>query len=232
MANKTFLLLFLLMNVFGQKTLSIIELFASIQGETSFTGLPTTFIRLARCNLRCSWCDTSYSFGKGIPYSIDSIINQVDLFGCKHVCITGGEPLLQQNVYPAMKMLCDKNYSLSLETSGSLSIAAVDPRVKTILDIKCPGSEMSDKNYWPNLEILRKHDQVKFVLKDEVDYLFAKEICNKYQLINKVDEVLFSPVHNVLEAKLLVAWMLRDKLPARLNLQIHKFIWNPETKGV
>jgi 7-carboxy-7-deazaguanine synthase len=213
-------------------TLDLIELFASVQGETSFTGLPTTFIRLAKCNLRCSWCDTTYSFKRGTPNSLPSIIEKVKRYGYRHVCVTGGEPLLQPNVHKLMKELCDYKYIVSLETGGSLSTEAVDPRVHVILDIKCPGSGMSEKNYWENLSKLKPHDQVKFVLANESDYNYARAVCEKYNLYNQVSEVLFSPVHDVLNSQQLVSWILRDKLQARLNLQIHKFIWSPKTMGV
>ena len=212
--------------------LHLIEIFKSIQGETSFSGLPTTFIRLAACNLRCSWCDTSYSFGRGEPYSIDQIISFVQQYKCKHVCITGGEPLLQQAVYFLMSTLCDLGYSLSLETSGSIFIRNVDLRVHVILDVKCPGSGMSERNDWRNLYELRAKDEVKFVVKDREDYLFARKTCEKYDLFSRVKPVLFSPVHAVLDPKNLVQWILEDDLPVRLNLQIHKFIWPPDQKGV
>jgi len=215
-----------------ENSLNLIEIFASVQGETSFTGLPTTFIRLARCNLRCTWCDTTYSFGRGTPMSLPEIFNQVRTFGCSYICVTGGEPLLQDNVYPLMKTLCDEGYKVSLETSGSLTTANVDPRVSVILDVKCPGSAMSDKNHWPNLDALRPFDEVKFVIQDETDYLYAKQICQKHQLFSKVNNVLFSPVFGTLNPQQLVEWILKDKIPVRLNMQIHKFIWLPETKGV
>ncbi|MDP1880961.1 MAG: radical SAM protein [Parachlamydiaceae bacterium] len=215
------------------KTLQLIEIFASIQGETRFSGLPTTFIRLAACNLRCSWCDTTYSFGRGDTWEIDVIIQKVIENGCKYVCITGGEPLLQSNVHLLMKELCDLGYQLSIETGGSLSTEAIDPRVTVILDIKCPGSGMHEKNYWANLPHLRPDDEVKFVISHEEDYLYAKDICLKYQLFEKVNNVLFSPVFNVLHPQKLVEWILKDKLSSvRLNLQLHKFIWDPLTKGV
>jgi 7-carboxy-7-deazaguanine synthase len=213
-------------------SLNIIEIFASVQGETSLAGLPSTFVRLAACNLRCSWCDTTYSFGRGEPQELDSIIAQVELNGCRYVCITGGEPLLQENVYVLMSQLCDKGYLLSLETGGSLSTSKVDPRVKTILDIKCPGSKMQHKNHMENLAILRTHDEVKFVLADMNDYAYAKEICVKHGLFDRDVPVLLSPVHGILDSKELISWILQDKLSVRLNLQIHKFIWTPETRGV
>lgn len=213
-------------------TLNIIEIFASVQGETSFSGLPTTFIRLAACNLRCSWCDTTYSFGRGTATSITQILQQTKDNGCRHVCITGGEPLLQENVYPLMKTLADQGYFVSLETGGSLSIDKVDSRVTTILDIKCPGSQMSHKNLWANLSLLNQNSQVKFVILDRNDYEYAKNISDQYQLFSKVSEVLFSPVFGVLDPKTLVEWILEDRLPVRLNLQLHKFIWSPLTRGV
>ncbi len=213
-------------------SLNIIEIFASVQGETSFAGLPTTFVRLAACNLRCTWCDTTYSFGKGTAYNLQAIIDQVNLLGCPYVCITGGEPLLQKNVYPLMKALCDSSYQLSLETGGSLCIAQVDARVCTILDIKCPGSGMEAKNRWSNLALLRPHDEVKFVIQDRADYDYSLEICHRYQLFKQPKAILISPVFNRLDPQLVVQWMLADQLHMRLNLQIHKFIWSPTTKGV
>ena len=212
-------------------TLNIIEIFASVQGETSLSGLPTTFIRLAACNLRCSWCDTSYSFGRGEKTSLDDIIQQTNKNGCLHVCITGGEPLLQENVYSLMQTLADQNYKVSLETGGSLAIDKVDSRVSVILDIKCPGSKMNHKNLMSNLDHLPKNTEVKFVILDRIDYEYAKNIVAKFDLFNK-SEVLFSPVFGVMEAKTLVSWILEDKIPVRLNLQLHKFIWEPATRGV
>lgn len=216
----------------NEEKLNLIELFASVQGETSLTGFPTTFIRLAACNLRCSWCDTTYSFGRGTPFSLEEIVAKVKLFGCRHVCVTGGEPLLQEPVHTLMQLLCDGGYTVSLETGGSLSTKIVDPRVRIILDIKCPGSGMSDKNLWDNLNDLRSHDEVKFVLNDAADYSYALEVSKKYFLFDRAMPILLSPVHGVMDPKDLVAWILRDQLPARLNLQIHKYIWTPQTKGV
>lgn len=214
------------------KNLNLIEIFASVQGETSLTGLVTTFIRLARCNLRCTWCDTTYSFVRGEPHSLDSIIQKTEEFGCKYVCVTGGEPLLQPNVHDLMRVLCDQGYIVSLETSGSLSTAQVDSRVRVILDVKCPGSGMEEKNLFSNLELLRNNDEIKFVIQDRKDFDYACEICHRFRLFQRPKEVLFSPVFGKLDAKELVSWMLDAKLPIRLNLQCHKFIWSPDTKGV
>lgn len=224
MTTTTFLL--------SSPTLQMTEIFASVQGETSFAGLPTTFVRLAACNLRCTWCDTTYSFGRGDTWELDAIIQKIEGYGCRNVCITGGEPLLQSNVYLLMKELCDRGYILSLETGGSLPTTEVDSRVTIVLDIKCPGSGMSEKNYWANLPHLRTFDEIKFVLTDRDDYDYAKSICAKYELFKKVNTVLFSPVHGALDPQDLVQWILQDRLPVRLNLQLHKFIWDPLKKGV
>ncbi len=213
-------------------TLNITEIFRSVQGETSLAGLPTTFVRLSACNLRCTWCDTPYSFSRGNPQSVSEIIETIKLHGTPFVCITGGEPLLQENVHVLMHSLCDLGLSVSLETGGSLSIEKVDPRVITILDIKCPGSGMSHKNVWKNLELLRSHDEVKFVLKDKEDYLYAKEVCLKYSLYDRSKFPLYSPVHGILNPQNLLEWQLEDKLKVRLNLQIHKWIWPANTRGV
>ena len=212
--------------------LRITEFFPSVQGESAFTGLPTTFVRLAGCNLRCVWCDTEYSFGRGNSMSFDEILTQVRENGCPYVCVTGGEPLLQNGVHQLMKQLCDEGYSVSIETGGSLDITPVDERVYVILDIKCPGSGMSQKNLWDNMDQLRPHYSLKFVMRNEQDYTYAKEICEKYHLFSRPNEPLFSPVHGVLDPKDLVAWILKDKISVRLNLQVHKFIWHPDTKGV
>lgn len=215
----------------SKKNLNIIEVFRSVQGETSLTGLPTTFIRLAACNLRCTWCDTAYSFGRGMPVEIEGLIQTVKENGCKQVCVTGGEPLLQSNVHLLIKELCDLDYVVSIETGGSLSIREIDSRAKVILDIKCPGSGMSGKNFWENIDFLKVTDEVKFVLLDRADYDYAKDVCLKYGLFDKA-HILFSPVFNKLEASQLVDWFLKDRLPVRLNLQTHKFIWEPTTRGV
>ncbi len=212
--------------------INIIEIFPSVQGESTLTGLPTTFIRLAACNLRCTWCDTTYSFGRGTAVDLEEIVKQVKDFGCQQVCVTGGEPLLQQNVYPLMTELCDAGYLVSLETGGSLSTTKVDPRVRVILDIKCPGSGMHEKNLWDNLTQLKSQDEVKFVLLHREDYDWALEVCHKHQLFNKGFALLFSPVHGKLNPQDLVKWILENKINVRLNLQIHKFIWTPETRGV
>jgi 7-carboxy-7-deazaguanine synthase len=220
-----------LQNSLLHQRLNMIEIFSSIQGETSWSGLPMLFLRLAACNLRCHWCDTPYSFERGTSMTMAAILEQIEAAGLPLICVTGGEPLLQKNIYPLMTFLCDSGYRLTLETGGSLSTTQVDSRVHVILDIKCPGSGMQDKNYWPNLERLREQDEVKFVLKDRQDYDYAKRILTQH-LKSCPAGILFSPVHNILDPKDLIQWILADKLKVRLNLQIHKFIWSPETRGV
>jgi 7-carboxy-7-deazaguanine synthase len=211
--------------------LQLIELFESVQGETSFSGCPTTFIRLAACNLRCTWCDTTYSFKKGVKVMISTILEQVSAFGHKYVCVTGGEPLLQKPVHSLMKNLVDLGFTVSLETSGSLPINEVDPRVHIILDVKCPQSGMESKNLWENLSLVTQKDEIKFVIQDRADFDYALTICDRYNLFAK-SPVLFSPVFGKIEPRALVEWMLQEKCPARLNMQIHKFIWTPATRGV
>ena len=164
--------------------------------------------------------------------ALPAILSFVQSFGCKNVCVTGGEPLLQANVYSLMTTLCDQGYKVNLETGGSFPIDPVDPRVRIILDIKCPGSGMCDKNDWANLAKLKGGDEVKFVLLHEEDYLFAKSICLQHALYSQEIEILFSPVHGELNPQWLVSWILADRLSVRLNLQIHKYIWTPETQGV
>lgn len=210
--------------------MNLIEIYPSIQGETTLSGHPTVFVRTAACNLRCSWCDTTYSFGRGTPWTIEEILKKIEETGLRYVCVTGGEPLLQENSLVLMNKLCDLGYVVSLETGGSLTTEHVDSRVRVILDIKCPGSGMSDKNDWKNLNHLNAHDEIKFVLLDREDYLWAIDTCKKYILFKHT--VLFSPVHGKLNPQELVNWIVEDKIPVRLNLQIHKYIWTPETKGV
>ncbi len=221
-----------MMETTKNQLLYLTEIFCSIQGETSLSGIPTTFIRLSGCNLRCSWCDTPYSFSRGNQLTLTEILDKVCTYGVSHVCITGGEPLLQKNIYHLMRLLCDEGYVVNLETSGSLSISQVDFRVITILDIKCPGSGMSQKNAWGNLAALRPHDEVKFVIKNRLDYDWALGVCEKYQLFSRSKLVLFSPEHNNMNPQELVKWILKDRLPVRINLQIHKWIWDSQTQGV
>lgn len=221
-----------MMETTKNQLLYLTEIFCSIQGETSLSGLPTTFIRLSGCNLRCSWCDTPYSFRRGTPHTLPEILTKVRRYGVSHVCVTGGEPLLQKNIYPLMKQLCDEGFTVNLETGGSINTCRVDPRVITILDIKCPGSGMSQKNFWDNLKALRPHDEIKFVINDRSDYDWSRQVCEEYQLLERSKSVLFSPVHNSLDPQELVKWIVEDRLPVRLNLQLHKWIWGSKTQGV
>lgn len=208
-----------------ERDLWITETFVSIQGESSFAGRPTLFIRLSGCPLRCTWCDTTYSFARGQRRSLQSLLEEAERAACSWICLTGGEPLAQPDLLPLITALADRGFLLSIETSGHLSIADVDPRASIILDIKCPGSGMEDKNLWENLPLLRKKDEVKFVILDRRDYFYAREVCTKYALCEMVDELLFSPVHGELSPGELSEWILEDRIPgARLNLQMHKYI--------
>ncbi|MEM1283344.1 MAG: radical SAM protein [Chlamydiota bacterium] len=221
-----------MLEVLQENTLNITEIYKSVQGETHLFGLPTIFIRTAACNLRCSWCDTPYSFGRGTPVKISDIISEIKSSGLKHVCVTGGEPLLQKQIFSLLTNLCNEDYKVSLETGGSLDTSLVDERVITILDIKCPGSEMEKKNYWQNLEQLRDHDEVKFVLLHRADYDYAKDVMLRYELGKMKHPPLLSPVHGELNPQELVEWILEDGLNVRLNLQMHKYIWDPQKQGV
>jgi 7-carboxy-7-deazaguanine synthase len=212
--------------------LTINEIFHSIQGESTHAGRPCVFVRLTACDLRCSWCDTPYAFHEGRKVPLDEIVEQVHGYDCGLVEITGGEPLLQREVYPLMDALLARGHTVMLETGGHLSIGDVPAAVIRILDVKCPGSGESHRNRWPNLELLAPHDEVKFVIRDRADYDFAKEIVERHRLTGRVAAVLFSPVHGVLEAKDLAAWILQDRLAVRLQLQAHKYIWGAHVRGV
>jgi 7-carboxy-7-deazaguanine synthase len=212
--------------------LTINEIFHSIQGESTHSGRPCVFVRLTACDLRCSWCDTTYAFHEGSKMSVEAVVEQVKGYGCPLVEVTGGEPLLQRDVYPLMERLIDAGHTVMVETGGHLSIAQVPPQVIRIMDVKCPGSGESARNHWDNLEQLTSRDEVKFVLRDRADYDFARDIVVRHGLAGRTAAVLFSPVHGVLEARELAEWILQDRLPVRLQLQAHKFIWDPATRGV
>ena len=211
--------------------LKINEIYASIQGESSHTGLPCIFIRLTGCNLRCSWCDTAYAFYAGNDLTIEETLQRVDTFGLPLVEITGGEPLLQEDVYPLMEALLKKGYRVMLETSGALPIDKVPQRVIKILDIKCPGSGEEKKNHLENLKLLSPHDEVKFVLLDRADYEWSRDLLRKYDLAPST-QVLFSPVYDKLNLKDLSQWILKDRLAVRLQTQLHKVIWSKDAIGV
>ena len=208
-------------------TLRVTEVFHSLQGETTRMGLPTIFIRLTGCPLRCTWCDTTYSFTGGQTRSQEDLLEELGQYGTHYVCVTGGEPLAQKNCLALLRNLCDAGYSVSLETSGALDIAPVDPRVSRILDIKPPGSGESARNRWENLELLNPQDEAKFVLQDRNDYEWALEVIRRHDLPSRCP-VLFSPVHGQLSPGLLSKWVLEDRAPVRLQLQLHKIIWGEE----
>jgi len=212
--------------------LTINEIFHSIQGESTHAGRPCVFVRLTACDLRCSWCDTPYAFDEGRKMSIDEVVASVEQHGCPLVEITGGEPLLQEDVYALMSRLGEAGKTVMLETGGHRSIARVPRDVLKIVDIKCPGSGEADKNDWTNLDALAPHDEVKFVIKDRRDYEFARDVIARHNLAARTGAVLMSPVHGVLEPRLLSEWMLTDRLPGRLQVQLHKYIWTPTTRGV
>jgi 7-carboxy-7-deazaguanine synthase len=212
--------------------LTVNEIFHSIQGESTYVGAPCVFVRLTACDLRCSWCDTPYAFYEGKKMSIDEVLGAVERFDCPTVEITGGEPLLQQEVYPLMDRLLASGKQVLIETGGHRSIEQVPPGVIRIMDVKCPASGEAGKMDWDNLQRLRPRDQVKFVIKDRIDYEYASALVIAEQLAERVEAILFSPVHGVLHARELAEWILADRLPVRLQLQAHKFIWSPETRGV
>jgi len=212
--------------------LTINEIFYSVQGESSYAGRPCVFVRLTACDLRCSWCDTPYAFHEGTKRSLESVFAEVDTYQCPLVEVTGGEPLLQADVYPLMEGLLASGRTVLLETGGHRSTARVPAGVVTILDVKCPGSGESEKNDWTNLERLQSHDEVKFVIKERTDYEYAREIVARHDLARRAAAVHFSPVHGVMDARTLSEWVLADSLPVRVQLQLHKYIWDPTTRGV
>jgi 7-carboxy-7-deazaguanine synthase len=214
---------------------NISEIFYSIQGEGTRAGLPCVFVRFQRCKLRCRWCDTPYALkfkGEGISLSAKEIIEKIEKFHCNLIQITGGEPLHQENTIPFMKELCNLKYSVMLETGGSEDISEIDKRVVKIMDLKCPGSKMLKFNNYENIKYLNKKDEIKFVIADKNDFDWAVDTVNKYRLTEKVSAVLFSPVFQSLKPEKLAAWILKSNLPLRLQLQIHKYIWDPNKRGV
>ena len=211
--------------------LKINEIYKSIQGESSKAGLPCVFVRLTYCNLRCTYCDSEYAFYDGKDLEIEQIVDEIKKLNCNLVEITGGEPLFQTESIQLMKKLCDEGFEVMLETSGSLPIENVDKRVMIILDLKCPSSGMQKKNLYRNIEFIKPNDEIKFVIGDYEDYLWAKEKIVEYNLVEKCN-VLFSTVFNKLEPRELVEWIIKDNLNVRFQLQMHKFIWEPDRKGV
>jgi 7-carboxy-7-deazaguanine synthase len=213
--------------------LRVTEIFRSIQGESTHAGRPCTFVRLTGCPMRCVWCDSEYTFSGGEHYSIDAILDQVNAFGCKLVEVTGGEPLAQKEAFKLSERLCDEGYEVLVETGGYVSTAGLDPRAKVILDIKCPASGEEPRNDWSNLERLRADkDEVKFVIADESDWLYAKSVIEKYDLETRTHAVLISPAWDLIDLQQLANLVASSGLKVRMQLQLHKYIWGPEVKGV
>ncbi|MEY4704604.1 MAG: 7-carboxy-7-deazaguanine synthase [Nitrospirota bacterium] len=209
----------------------VTEIFHSIQGESSYAGQPCVFVRLTGCPLRCTWCDTGYAFYGGQESSVDEVLAKIERYECRLVEVTGGEPLAQPECFPLLTRLCDAGHTVLLETSGAVNIAPVDPRVHTIMDVKCPGSGMTDRMHWPNLATLTAKDEVKFVLADRADYDWAREMLVQHNLAGRCS-ILFSPAFGTLDLRQLAEWILTDKLPVRFQIQLHKYIWAPDMRGV
>jgi 7-carboxy-7-deazaguanine synthase len=212
--------------------LTVNEIFHSIQGESTFAGEPCVFVRLTACDLRCRWCDTAYAFYEGRKMSLDEVMHAVEGYNCRMVEVTGGEPLLQRDVYPLMSRLLESGKTVLLETGGHRSIAEVPAGVVRIVDVKCPGSGESERMDWANLQRVGMTDQIKFVVRDRADYEFARDVITRERLAGRVAAILLSPVHGVMDSKELAAWILADALPVRLQLQAHKFIWGADVRGV
>ena len=216
-----------------RQMLRVTEIFRSIQGESTHAGRPCTFVRLTGCPMRCVWCDSEYTFTGGEHFSIDDIMAQVNAFGSKLVEVTGGEPLAQRQAFKLIERLCDESYEVLVETGGYVSTAGLDPRAKVILDIKCPASGEEPRNDWSNLERLRAgKDEVKFVIVDEADWLYAKNVIEKYELESRTNAVLISPAWGLIDLQALANWVAGSGLNVRMQLQLHKYIWGPEVKGV
>jgi 7-carboxy-7-deazaguanine synthase len=213
--------------------LRITEIFLSIQGESSHAGRPCSFVRLTGCPMRCVWCDSEYTFTGGTRISFDEILSQLKNFGCKLIEVTGGDPLAQKNVFPFIETLCDLGYEVLIETGGFFSTEKVDERAKIILDVKCPASGESERNYWANLERLRADkDEVKFVIADLNDLDFARETIKKYNLENRTREILISPIFGIENLAQIAETVSKSGLQVRLNLQLHKYIWGKDVHGV
>lgn len=212
--------------------LTINEIFHSIQGESSYAGQRCVFVRLTACDLRCTWCDTAYAFDEGRKRPLDDVLAEVEGYDCPLVEVTGGEPLLQDEVYPLMDRLLARGKTVLLETGGHRSTERVPPAVITILDVKCPGSGEAHRNDWANLDRLKAHDEVKFVIKDRADYEFARGLVRERGLESRAAAIHFSPVHGELDPQTLSEWVLADRLPVRVQLQVHKYIWPAGTRGV
>jgi 7-carboxy-7-deazaguanine synthase len=212
--------------------LRVNEIFHSIQGESTWAGRPCVFVRLTGCNLRCAWCDTAYAFYEGAQMEISAVMERVRAYGCKLVELTGGEPLLQRGIYPLIEALLTEEYEVLIETSGERYIGVLDGRVIRIMDLKCPDSGEVERNCWANIEHLNRRDEVKFVIASRRDYEWARGVIGKYQLEPRVNAILMSPAFGLIEPVTLANWILEDRLPARMQLQMHKYIWGPDKRGV
>lgn len=208
----------------------ITEIYQSIQGESSYAGLPCVFVRTTGCDLRCSWCDSEFTFTGGTRMTLDAIITEVEKYDCQMVELTGGEPMLQREIYELATRLCDAGRTVLIETGGHRDLSKLDPRVVRIMDLKCPASGECEKNLWSNLEHLRPSDEVKFVIADRNDYEWTRQVIREHRLEDRV-QILMSTAFGQIEPQQVVAWMLEDKLRARFQLQLHKYIWPPEARG-
>lgn len=215
----------------GPRRVKVHEIFYSIQGESTFAGRPCVLVRLTGCQMRCHWCDTEYAFHEGDWMSLEAVLARVREIGCPLVELTGGEPLLQPGARPLLERLCDEGYEVLLETGGGIDARDVDPRVRRILDIKCPGSGEAENNFWENLEHVRATDELKLVLADREDYEWAKSVLEERGLLGRCP-IHLSPVHGRMSPRELAEWILEDRLPVRVQLQLHKILWGPEAKGV
>jgi 7-carboxy-7-deazaguanine synthase len=212
--------------------LTVNEIYLSLQGESTYVGRPCVFVRFTACDLRCRWCDTPYAFTGGRKMSVEEVAASVAAYDCPLVEITGGEPLLQPDVYPLMVTLVGQERTVLLETGGHLPINGLPPGVVAIVDVKCPASGEAAKMHWPNLELLSRRDEVKFVIADRADFEYAADVLRRYNLAERAGAVLFSPVHGELAPDVLARWILDAKLPVRLQLQVHKYIWGADARGV
>lgn len=213
--------------------LRVTEIFRSIQGESTHAGRPCTFIRLTGCPMRCVWCDSEYTFTGGDHVSLEAVLKQVEAFGCKLVEVTGGEPLAQKEALTLIERLCDQDYEILIETGGYVSLEGVDERAQIILDVKCPASGEAERNHWPNLALLRPYkDEVKFVITDEEDWKFAQNVIQKYELETRTRAVLISPAWGLIDLTQLADWISKSGLNVRMQLQLHKYIWGAEARGV
>jgi 7-carboxy-7-deazaguanine synthase len=211
--------------------LTVTEIFASIQGETSYAGYPFAFVRLSECNLRCSYCDTAYAYDPGEEFSVDDVVSRTTAFGLIRTCVTGGEPLLQADTPALVTELLDRGHEVLVETNGTLPLTRLDPRAVKIMDVKCPGSGEHGKTLWDNFRHLGDRDEVKFVISSEEDYRYAREIAARYHPGSRW-RLLFSPAYGQIAAEKLAGWMVEDAVDARFQLQVHKVVWGPDRRGV